>query len=426
MHRSATTTALLAMILAGIGSAVPASAAEPDRVAPASSGAPVATPQGGTPSQPGGRPADPAGNATALAALQRDLGLNAEQFKQARTAAAVSATTDTQLRGRLGAAFGGSWLETRTGKLSVAVTTAADAQVVTGAGATAVLVARTERQLDAVKTDLDKLSRTSPAALADAHSWGVDVQRNQVVLTVSTGRTEAIRPLVQKYGQAVAIEESAHRPQPTNFPWLDGGLPYDNTSAGTGCSTGFNVRNIAAGTEYVLTAGHCGDPGDNVNGTAAVGAGGVNIGSFTSSWFPTWDDALIQVTNGAWAQGAYIWLYPGYLTINSGYTDGPIGTLICKSGRTTLLTCGGITGKNWTVNYAAGAVYGLTRNNACYEPGDSGGSNINMFIVTPAPEGVSSGASLVGGNCLAVPVSYYFPVADSLPFYSAAYGVSLW
>ena len=276
-----------------------------------------------------------------------------------------------------------------------------------------------------MQKDLDTLSRVNPTALSVAHSWGIDAQRNQVVLTVAAGRADDVRPLVAKYGQAVLVEESANRPQPTNYPWLDGGIPYVNSTAGTGCSTGFNMRNTATGAEYVLTAGHCGNTGDVVTGSAAVGGGGVNIGSFVSSWFPTWDDALVQVTNAAWLQGPWVWVYPGYLTI-SGYTDAGVGTVICQTGQTTNLTCGAITAKNITVNYASGAVYGMTRNNVCVEPGDSGGPYFNLGVGTPAAEGVTSGAVLVAGNCLAVPVSYYFPIVDSLPYYGGAYGATLW
>jgi streptogrisin C len=124
-----------------------------------------------------------------------------------------------------------------------------------------------------------------------------------------------------------------------------------------------------------------------------------------------------------------VWVYPGFVTVN-GFTDAPVGTPVCKSGRTTLLTCGVITVKNENVTFTGGqTVFGMTRHNACVEPGDSGGSNLNVAGGNFA-EGVTSGAQLVGGLfCLSrfgqQNVSWYFPIADSLPFYGPVFGANL-
>jgi streptogrisin C len=71
-------------------------------------------------------------------------------------------------------------------------------------------------------------------------------------------------------------------------------------------------------------------------------------------------------------------------------------------------------------------VHGLTQHNACVRPGDSGGSNVNVSSPNKA-EGMTSGAALLpGGVCQATPVSWYFPVADSLAYYGSVYGITLW
>lgn len=71
---------------------------------------------------------------------------------------------------------------------------------------------------------------------------------------------------------------------------------------------------------------------------------------------------------------------------------------MCKSGRTTGYTCGTITADNQTVTYTGGYVpYGLTRHNACVEPGDSGGSNISSGAYAL---GVTSGPSTSSDRCL--------------------------
>ena len=76
----------------------------------------------------------------------------------------------------------------------------------------------------------------------------------------------------------------------------------------------------------------------------------------------------------------------------------------------------------------------MTRHSACVEPGDSGGSNLSWIGGKFRAEGVTSGARMRVKDgkkrCLSVfgekNVSWYFPIADSLPYYGAKYGVTLW
>ena len=70
--------------------------------------------------------------------------------------------------------------------------------------------------------------------------------------------------------------------------------------------------------------------------------------------------------------------------------------------------------KNVTVNYAQGSVYGLTADNACAEPGDSGGS----WISGNQAQGVTSGGS---GNCSSGGTTLFQPVNEIL----GVYGLSL-
>jgi streptogrisin C len=70
--------------------------------------------------------------------------------------------------------------------------------------------------------------------------------------------------------------------------------------------------------------------------------------------------------------------------------------------------------KNSTVNYPQGTVTGLTRTNACAEPGDSGGS----WLSGAQAQGVTSGGS---GNCTSGGTTYFQPVNEIL----SAYGLTL-
>jgi streptogrisin C len=368
------------------------------------------------------RSADAAlGEAALREALERDLGISGAELDDYLAAAAEATELDAQLREELGGDFAGSWFDRAAGSLTVAVTDAGAASLATAAGAETALVTRSERELAAIVDELDAQVEADPDALSGVYSWGVDALTNQVVLTVQAGQAGDVASLVAGYEDAVRVEESEQAPQTAqDYPWLDGGIPYN------GCSTGFNMRNPSTGARYFLTAGHCGTAG-----TTATGGNGVTIGTFTASFFPTFDDALVQVTNTAfWLQGPFVFTWPGFVSISNTFTDAPVGTPICKSGRTTGWTCGTITVKDETVNYPQGTVFGLTRHNACVEPGDSGGSNLNVSSAPYRAEGVTSGASLIGGLCLSkfgmANISWYFPAADSIPFYNSVYGVVLW
>lgn len=258
--------------------------------------------------------------------------------------------------------------------------------------------------------------------MSAAISWSVDPQRNQVVVTARQGQAKALAPALARHGDAVHVVESAIQPQVTE-DFLDGGDPYDNDTQGGRCSVGFNVtRN---GVNHFLTAGHCGVAGDDTS------QGGEEIGPFTDAFFPNEDDALVRNDNTSfWLQGPWVFAYDGtggVFNIN-GFRDSPDGTAVCKSGQTTGLTCGEVTGTDVSVNYVdadgnpIGTVFGLTQHDACVERGDSGGANFSFTATQNFAEGVTSGAALAeNGDCLEKlgdeNVSWYYPVADSIAFY---------
>lgn len=369
-----------------------------------------------------------------LAAMRRDLGLSATQAKTLRTQQAAAVKLDADLKASLGSSFGGSWFDAKTGKLVVNVTDAARVAEVKKAGARAVVVKHSEADLDAVQAELDSLSgkasgpgraEAGKSSLTGVAGWHVDPKTNSVVVTTIKGQQRAASlGSLAKFGDAVTYEETDQAPQRT-FDYMDGGDAINFSS----CSAGFNLRNNTTGQGYLLTAGHC-----TSTGQANYGQGGYYFGPTVSSWFPGYDDALIRNDNaGHWVQGPWVDYNPsngGFINV-SGYSDSPVGTVVCKAGITTLWTCGYITAKDETVQYdgVASPVYGLTRHSACVEPGDSGGANVAALSVW-SPEGVTSGAQLIFGRCLSTwgftNVSWYFPIADSLSYYSWAYGVSVW
>lgn len=362
--------------------------------------------------------------AVVLTALRRDLGLTEKQVRQRLAVQERSMAIDTELRAELGVDYAGSWLDATTGQLTVAVTRADQAPRVTAAGVDVRLVRHGAAALDAIAADLGgkrgKRGATSIGAPDGVVSWYTDPARDRVVVTVRTDTSQATLNYLAAYGDALVVERATTLPT-TTWQYLDGG---DAINSGN-CSNGFNVINPTTGVRYLITAGHCVTAGSTV-----TGQDGSAIGPVVERWFPSVDDALVRVTNIAqWVQGPWVDTNPsngGVVTIN-GYSDGPVGAAVCKSGVKTRLTCGVITGKDESALFdGVNWVYGLTRFDACVEKGDSGGAVYQTGSQNRA-EGVVSGATLNAGRCLEKVgqrnVSWYFPIADSLAYYGPRYGV---
>ncbi|MGL5809897.1 MAG: S1 family peptidase [Nocardioides sp.] len=376
-----------------------------------------------------------------IAALQRDLGITAKQARRLGARQASAIALDARLRRDLDDAYAGSVFDSTTGRLTVMVSRTAAAKAARAAGADTELVERSRTELRSISADLDAAAgrtdrsadatRTaappSPSRKSALQSWYVDSASNTVRITARPGKVAEARRQLAEYGDAVTLVEATAPARPTDR-YLDGGDGYN----GNNCSVGITLRNPSTGQGYMLTAGHC-----VATGTTVSGHDGTPYGPVLRSFFPSYDDALVRNDSaGYWIQGRWVDTTPshGSAILFAGYTDGPVGTVICKSGITTGYTCGTITAKNETVSYgSSGTVYGLTRHSACVERGDSGGANVSATYDGAtwryAAEGLTSGAQLWSGRCgqrVGQPnVSWYFPVADSLAYYGPLYGVGI-
>ncbi|WP_026316713.1 alpha-lytic protease prodomain-containing protein [Actinokineospora enzanensis] len=348
-----------------------------------------------TPSATAGQSAAPIAVADAaspdmLVAMARDLKLSPEQARQrlAREHKAVAA--EGALRGSLGSAFGGAWLDSGADRLTVALTDASKADQVRGLGATPKVVARSEAALNSGKSRLDGNSQAAPKSIP---GWYVDVSTNAVVVLAKPGSEGAAQAWAKASGvdaSAIRVEASAEQPR-TLIDVIGGNAYYFN--GGSRCSIGFPV------TDGFVTAGHCGTPG-----TATTQP----TGSVVTSRFPGNDYGYVRVAAGNTPR-PLVNHYGGTNVTVGGSTEAAIGASVCRSGSTTGWHCGTIQQKNATVNYQEGSVNGLTRTNACAEPGDSGGS----WLAGDQAQGVTSGGS---GNCTSGGTFYFQPL---LPILSA-------
>jgi streptogrisin C len=332
-----------------------------------------------------------------LAAMRRDLRLDdAGVARRLRTEAAAP-VVEKRLRARLGAAFGGAWIPDGGDRLTVAVTSAAAAARARAEGADARIVRRSEADLAAAHAAMD---RRAAQAGADIRGWYADVTTNSVVVLARPGAEDAARRFARDSGAGtVTVVPTAERPRPLYD--IRGGDQYV-INGNTLCSVGFAV---AGG---FVTAGHCGG-----TGSPTLGHNNVAQGNFAGSSFPGNDYGWVR-TNGNWTPQPWVNNYSGGNVTVAGSADAAIGSSICRSGRTTGWRCGTLLGRNETINYAQGSVSGLSRSNACAEPGDSGGS----WISGNQAQGVTSGGS---GNCSSGATMWFQPVNEIL----GVYGLSL-
>ncbi|WP_405440247.1 S1 family peptidase [Streptomyces niveus] len=253
-------------------------------------------------------------------------------------------------------------------------------------------------------------AKVTAAQLADASSavldadvagtaWYTDKATGKIVVTadstVSAAELAEVKSAVADTDAGLTVKRT-----PGTFSKLIAGGEAI-TTGGARCSLGFNVTN--GSTNYALTAGHCTNIGSSWS-----------IGTTAGSSFPNNDYGIIQHSNPGAADGR-VYLYNGSYQEITGAGNASVGQAVQRSGSTTGLHGGSVTGLNATVNYGAdGIVYGMIQTNVCAEPGDSGGA---LFAGTTAL-GLTSGGS---GNCSSGGTTFFQPVTEAL----SAYGVSI-
>jgi streptogrisin C len=311
---------------------------------------------------------------------------------------------------------GGAYIG-RDGTLVVTVTNAASAEKVRSSGASPQRVTYSTRQLERAHAALDRFSRRSGAG--SVQGWYVDVRDNTVTVTATAGaegpRTRAFLRKARSYGGRVEIERTTADAVPAEL--LYGGQQVIMSNGGV-CSNGFNAR-TSSGAYILLTAGHCAE------GFPTFSRNGVTIGPTRGYSFPVNDYASVNINRPSyWNPQPAVDRYDGTARAVVGYSRAPVGSTVCKSGRTTGWTCGVIQAYNQTVNYGDGdIVYGLVRHSACVEQGDSGGSNMTGRYAQGLSSGGQlyySGGRLVCGQKVGQPnVSFYQPVGEALNAYGA-------
>ncbi|MFI1800433.1 S1 family peptidase [Streptomyces sp. NPDC020379] len=255
---------------------------------------------------------------------------------------------------------------------------------------------------------LSAASAAVQAADVAGTAWVTDASSGTVVVTADASVSDAAIARIRQQAGPAADAIRVERTPGTFTKYLAGG---DAIYAPTWrCSVGFNVRK--GNTSYFLTAGHC-TQGKPPYYTDA--AHRTSIGPTTGTSFPGNDYGIVQYTNGSVAHPSAVDLYNGSSQRITSAGNASVGQAVQRSGSTTHVHGGKVTGLNATVNYGNGQIVrGLIQTNVCAEPGDSGGA---LFAGSTAL-GLTSGGS---GNCTSGGTTFFQPVGPALK----AYGVSV-
>ncbi|HLL68334.1 MAG TPA: S1 family peptidase [Micromonosporaceae bacterium] len=334
------------------------------------------------------RPQDP----DMAAAMARDLRLTPAQTQARIATERWARRTESRLRSKLGARFGGAWIAENGQELMVAVTDSAATATVRAAGAQPRVVTRSASQLATLKDGLDDSSTPAHNAI---RGWYIDVPSNTLVVLAQPAAMKQAEAFIAASGTDPAAVRVVPAPDAVRplFDVRGGDAYFVNSSAR--CSVGFSVAN------GFLTAGHCGPAGSRTTGFNQVAQGTVEQSTFPGRG----DFALVEV-NQNWTPQPVVAQENRTVPV-AGSQEAPVGASVCRTGSTTGTRCGRIQVKNVTVNYPEGAVTGLTQTDVCAEGGDSGGS----FISGDQAQGITSGGS---GDCTAGGASFFQPVNEIL------------
>nr|WP_245834170.1 S1 family peptidase [Streptomyces aidingensis] len=267
----------------------------------------------------------------------------------------------------------------------------------------------------------DELAAAGEAVLdADigGTAWAVDRAAGKVVVVADATVTGAELARIRRGAGELADAVQVERTSGTLRRYLSGGEAIF-ADLGWRCSLGFNVRSdgsVHPAGDYFLTAGHCTDdpygptPPYPHWHTALPATPGNYFGYTQASSFPGDDYGLGRYDSGVSRPGN-VSLHNGSYQEISDAANPYVGQRACRSGATTQVRCGIVTGLNYSVNYGGGdIVHGLIRTNICAEPGDSGGP---LYSGSTAL-GLTSGGS---GNCSFGGTTFFQPVVEALDAY---------
>jgi streptogrisin D len=307
----------------------------------------------------------------------------------------------SDLATELGADAAGAYYDAGTKTLVMNVLDKAAAETVRQEGGKARIVENSLAELKSARETL------ADEAAIPGTAWAVDPVTNKVVVTadrtVEGAELTKLTQVIEDLDETVELKRSKGEFKP--FAAAGDAI----LTRGGRCSLGFNV--VKDGAPAFITAGHCGSRGSTWRDSQ-----GNALGIMADSQFPGNDFALVKYRNPNASVPSQVNLYNGSSQRITRAAAATVGMRVTRSGSTTQVHKGRVTGLNATVNYGNGdIVTGLIQTNVCAEQGDSGGS----LFSGNAAIGLTSGGS---GNCTFGGTTFFQPVTEALQVYGASIG----
>ncbi|MGH9060541.1 MAG: S1 family peptidase, partial [Acidimicrobiales bacterium] len=294
------------------------------------------------PGQSAAQPPDPGAHPPAvIAGVAADRGISRSQAAALLSRQDQAHALARALPGDVLGQSAGQWFDASTGKLTIAVPNEAAAQQARDVGADAVVVPRSQAQLDRLTGAVRQLVGNG---VPGVDSWGIDVRANRIGITVNrTKETAATNDFLRRaraLGDGIEITgtQSSPRQQSGDVqpgePWWPG--------SESNCSNGFPATD-AQGGKQMVTAGHCTNDADQ----PAYGASGQqnrmgtsNVGGTHSVNGHEGDMGVVAVDQPGWNLSAVVDTWGNGSVNVTGAADAMVGDQVCHSGNTSHWQCG--------------------------------------------------------------------------------------
>lgn len=346
--------------------------------------------------------------AALVEAIERDLGISAEEFLTWSDSSQQLATAASELRRAFPGVFGGAWMQ--EGVPTVGLAPGSDEvrqklrEAVEALGFTTKDVAKSEvalrTELAGVQAWIDSLPEPVSALFRGAI---IDLANNQMVVGLAeTGFGQRLdlpdmmdsarilfspaNEVVPDNGEPVTVPIPSTDTRPGDLaPELGGEmLGGDAFLAGEvgsqfRCSLGFNATG-PTGEVVNVTAGHCNPAGNGSTGSPATFLGGpeagLKFGTFAKTRLVDIDYAVVVIDAPYEDRFTSPAVRGGTMAI-TGTTDPVVGMPVCKSGVTTGYSCGLVTSANLNVEIGTRRLVNGFTASICALQGDSGGTIVS-------------------------------------------------
>ncbi len=281
-----------------------------------------------------------------------------------------------------------------------------------------------------------------PGVPGAEYDLGIELEQNAIYAVVEDATPQAIGSIQALYGNDVIVregplaaaailedqEDEADELIPDSASCSRNDCRYRLRSglsvAGSGlCSSAFTVKR-PSGTRFLLSAAHC-------EGSARR-HGNEPYGAVTDQKQADRTDAEIHSVTGLFKSRPWIFVDSNEkrrkVRSTSTWEGIPDNARVCKSGQTTGMDCGQITGKHFSpTGYVPNGNRFITTDDMCVQPGDSGSGVYGSNADNPGKaHGVASGAASDGmGNILPCNHRDYFSLFGHIEYVESALNVKV-